>query len=160
MPETADEAALSELWTRRRVEFSDTDLSGIIHFSRYPVFMESAEHELFAAIGSSVHATIDGRTYGWPRLAVGFEFLRPVTFEDELRIRILILRKGTKALTFGCELYRGEDLVARGQMSSACCILEPGEPMRAVPIPAAIADRLAEVPREVREEWKPPIRPL
>jgi acyl-CoA thioesterase FadM len=86
--------------------------------------------------------------------------LRPVGFEDELEIRVLVLKKGAKSLTFGCEFSCGDDLVARGQMSSACCILETGRPMRAVEIPAALADRIAEAPQEERDQWKSPIRPL
>lgn len=146
--------------TRRRVEFSDTDLSGIIHFSRYPVFMETAEHHFLNAIGSGVHIEIDGQLVSWPRLSTACEFLRPVRFEDELEIRVLVLKKGRKSLTFGCEFFHDGRLVARGQMSSACCILVPGEPMRSIEIPASIAERIAEAPRKEREAWQPPIRPL
>lgn len=146
--------------TKRRIEFADTDLGGIIHFSRYLVFMETAEHEFLNAVGVSVHSEIDGRLLSWPRLAAGCEFLRPVGFEDELEIRVLVLKKGAKSLTFGCEFSCGDDLVARGQMSSACCILETGRAMRAVPIPAVLADRIAEAPQEERDQWKSPIRPL
>ncbi|MHC4772214.1 MAG: acyl-CoA thioesterase, partial [Planctomycetota bacterium] len=31
----------------RRVEFHDTDMAGIVHFTAYFRFMETAEHELF-----------------------------------------------------------------------------------------------------------------
>ena len=151
---------LFEHWIRRRVEFSDTDLSGIIHFSRYPVFMESAEHDFLRAIGTSVDVEVDGSRLGWPRLSLGFEFKKPVRFEDELDLRLLVLRKGSRSLTFGCEISHREELVARGQMSSACCIFEPGRPMRSVEIPPTIAECIAEVPEAEREAWQSPIRPL
>ena len=146
--------------TKRRIEFADTDLGGIIHFSRYLVFMETAEHEFLNAVGTSVHSEIDGRLLSWPRLAAGCEFLRPVGFEDELDIRVLVLKKGSRSLTFGCQFFHEDHLVARGQMSSACCILEAGRPMRAVEIPASLADRIAEASLEERDQWKSPIRPL
>ena len=38
--------------TRRRVEFVDTDMGGIVHFSRFFVFMETAEHEFLEALQS------------------------------------------------------------------------------------------------------------
>ena len=158
MPEPA--WPLFEHRSKRRVEWADTDLGGIIHFSRYFVFMETAEHEFLNALGSSVHTVIDGDLYSWPRLSAGFEFRRPVSFEDELHIRVVVLKKGTKSLTFGCELTHEGELVARGQMSSACCILVAGQPMRAVEIPSPLNDRIAEAPREERDQWQLPIRPL
>jgi acyl-CoA thioester hydrolase len=35
----------SEFHATRRIEFPDTDMAGIVHFSRFFVFMEAAEHE-------------------------------------------------------------------------------------------------------------------
>ena len=54
-------SAIYEHRTSRRIEFADTDLGGLIHFSRYFVFMETAEHEFLNAVGTSVHFKIDGR---------------------------------------------------------------------------------------------------
>ena len=50
------EGPVSEFWTSRRIEFSDTDLAGMAHFSRFFVFMETAEHQLLNALGTSVDA--------------------------------------------------------------------------------------------------------
>ena len=50
---------------RRRVEFADTDVGGIVHFSRFLVFMETAEHEMLRGRGLSVHLEDGGRTIGW-----------------------------------------------------------------------------------------------
>ena len=43
-----------ELRAHRKVEFSDTDMAGIVHFSRLIVFMENAEHAFIEALGGSV----------------------------------------------------------------------------------------------------------
>ena len=151
---------MHEHWTKRRVEFSDTDLGGLIHFSRYLIYMETAEHEFRNAAGLSVSALIDGEHLSWPRLSVGCEFLRPIGFEDELDIRVFVLRKGGKSLTFGCEFFCDGALVARGEMSSACCILRPDEPLRSVEIPPMLAVRVDQVSDEEKKAWQPPIRPL
>jgi len=82
--------------TNRRVEFSDTDMAGIMHFARFFVFMETAEHQFLNSLGTSVHAVRDGRTLGWPRLAASCEFFRPVCFEDELDMPAF-LRKRARA---------------------------------------------------------------
>ena len=31
----------------RRIQFSDTDMAGIVHFANFYRFMEEAEHEMF-----------------------------------------------------------------------------------------------------------------
>jgi hypothetical protein len=34
--------------------------------------------------------------------------------------------------------------IARGQMTSVCCVLEPGKPLRAIPIPESVAARIEQ----------------
>jgi acyl-CoA thioester hydrolase len=151
---------LHELVTRRRVEFADTDMEGIIHFSRFLVYMETAEHQFLNAIGSSVATRVDGQRLGWPRLAVGCEFLRPVRFEDEVEIRLLVLHRGAKAITYGCEFRHRGELVARGQSTSVCCAMEHEGGLRSIDIPRSLADRIGEVAAEERARWRSPIRAL
>ena len=42
--------------TRRRVEFMDTDMAGIVHFATFFRYMETAEHELLRKLGIPVVA--------------------------------------------------------------------------------------------------------
>ncbi|MDX1383529.1 MAG: thioesterase family protein [Thermoanaerobaculia bacterium] len=154
------ESGVWEFVTERRVEFSDTDMEGIIHFSRYLIYLETAEHLFLNSLGSSVAATWEGEKIGWPRLSVGCEFVRPVRFEDELKIRLLVLRKGRRSMTYGTEFSHDGRLVARGQSSCACCVMEEGGGLRATDIPAPLAARIATAPAEEIERWEPPIRAL
>jgi len=135
-----------EFTTRRRVEFADTDLSGLVHFSRYMVFMETAEHEFLESLGTRVHHTRNGEEIGWPRVAARCEYLAPVRFGDELGIRLRVLRKGNKSMSYGFEFTNGERPVARGRITAVCCVVNDPETLRAVAIPAAIADRVEEAP--------------
>jgi YbgC/YbaW family acyl-CoA thioester hydrolase len=137
---------MHEFTTRRRIEFADTDQGGICHFARYPVFMETAEHELIASIGSSVDTVVDGQKIGWPRVAFSIDYKSPARFEDELEIKVRVLRKGTKSMTYGFTLSTNGREVCNGKMTSVCCVLEAGEKIRAIPIPAQIADALSEAP--------------
>jgi YbgC/YbaW family acyl-CoA thioester hydrolase len=151
---------LHELSTRRRVEFADTDMEGIIHFSRFFIYMETAEHQFLNALGTSVASRVDGARLGWPRLAVACEFLRPVRFEDEVEIRLFVLRKGARAITYGCEFRHGGHLIARGQSTSVCCAMEGESGLRSIDIPPFLADRIEEVGAEERAQWRSPIRTL
>lgn len=136
---------ISELRTRRKVEFADTDMGGIVHFSRFFVYMESAEHELLNAIGTSVHFDYQGERVGWPRLSASCEYKSPARLNDVLEIHVRVVRKGRTSMVYAFTFTCQERLVAEGQLASACCVLG-GERLRPIPIPSFLADQLAEAP--------------
>jgi YbgC/YbaW family acyl-CoA thioester hydrolase len=135
---------VSEFTTRRKIEFADVDQAGIVHFSRFFIFMETAEHEFLRSLGTSVHSEWDDQKIGWPRLKASCEYVSPARFEDELQIRLTILRKGKKSMTYGFEFTRNQDVIARGEIISACCTLNGEDGMKAIEIPAWIADQIKE----------------
>ena len=126
----------------RTIEFSETDMAGIVHFARFFVFMEAAEHEFLRSLELSVHLEHEGDIISWPRLGASCEYLSPIRFEEQLDIRLRIARKGTKSLTYAFDFSCGEVAVARGELKVVCCVCNPGEKMRALPIPDFIAERL------------------
>ena len=134
----------SEFHTTRRVAFSDTDMAGIVHFSRFFVFMEAAEHAFLRSLGTSVSTEWDGNKIGWPRLEATCTYLSPAVFEDVLDIHLKVIRKGTKSLTYRFDFFREETAIARGELSAVCCICNPGEKIRSIPIPDFIADQIAD----------------
>ncbi len=134
----------SEFHTTRRVAFSDTDMAGIVHFSRFFVFMEAAEHAFLRALGTSVSTEWDGNKIGWPRLEATCTYFSPAVFEDVLDIHLRVIRKGTKSLTYRFDFFRGETAIACGKLSTVCCICNPGEKIRSIPIPDFIADQIAD----------------
>lgn len=135
-----------EFRAQRRVEFCDTDLAGVVHFSRFFIFMETVEHEFLRALGTSVAAKLEGLQLGWPRLAASCEYLSPAKFEDVLDIRLLVARKGVKSLTYKFEISKGEKPVARGQLTAACCLCDPVHGFKAIPIPSFIMEQIEEAP--------------
>lgn len=132
----------SEFHTKRRIEFSDVDLAGFVHFSRFFVFMETAEHEFLRSLGTSVHMIVDGKEIGWPRLSASCHYLNPVRFEDLLDIHLVVGRKGKKSMTYKFTFTRNDQVVAKGEISSACCLVDPVEGFRSIPIPQEIADQI------------------
>ena len=131
----------SQFHCRRRVEFADTDMAGIVHFSRFFVFMEATEHAFLRSLGLSVHLERDGQTISWPRLAAACDYRRPVRFEDELEISLHIERLGNKSVTYGVAFEHEGEAVADGTLTAACCLCDPGVPLRAIPIPDFIRQR-------------------
>jgi YbgC/YbaW family acyl-CoA thioester hydrolase len=148
------EQRVSEFRTQRRIEFADTDLSGLVHFSRYFVFMETTEHLFLESLGTSVHVTEGSDEIGWPRVQATCEYLSAVRFGDEIDIRLAVLRKGGKSLTYGFWFTHQGRPVARGKVTAVCCVVNDPRGLRPLPIPAAIADRIEEATPEPVEEQR------
>jgi 4-hydroxybenzoyl-CoA thioesterase/acyl-CoA thioester hydrolase len=134
----------SEFRTTRRVEFADTDMGNLVHFARFFVFMETAEHQFLESLGTTVHFEHEGRKAGWPRLEARCRYLSPARFGDELDIRLSVTRKGRRAMTYDFTFRVGERLIAEGTVSSICCFLDGPDGLEPIPIPDFLAEQLAE----------------
>ena len=90
--------------TSRLVEFADTDMAGIMHFSSFFRYMEAAEHELLRNLGFSVYTEIDADVVSFPRIAAKCEFHSPARCEDVLDIAVTI---GLGHVYLWCGRYAG-----------------------------------------------------
>jgi 4-hydroxybenzoyl-CoA thioesterase/acyl-CoA thioester hydrolase len=129
-----------EFTTQRKIEFADTDMGGIVHFSRYFVFMETAEHLFLNELGTSVSIEHEGHRISWPRVAASCEFKSPARFGDTLEIQVRVRRKGEKSMTYDFSFRIGDREAAIGTMTSVCCRL--GDTVRSIPIPDFIRDKI------------------
>ncbi len=129
--------------TTRLIEFHYTDQAGIAHFSTFFLLMESAEHEFLRSIGTSVSIDEGDGKISFPRIAASAEYLAPARFEDVLEIEVTLERLGTKSLTYGFRFSRQGQLIARGKLTAACCRIQPGKPLKSIPIPDSIAAKIA-----------------
>ena len=139
---------MHEFHTTRRVEFVDTDMARIVHFSRFFAFMEAAEHAFLRHLlgeDRQVHFTYEGREIGWPRVKATCEYRSPARLGDVLEIRVFVKRKGTKSMTWGFDFSCDGRAVADGEITTICCFLD-GAKLEATPIPPFLADQLEEAP--------------
>ena len=132
---------LPEFSIRRRVQFAETDMAGIAHFSNYFRWMEEVEHAFFRSLGMSVVMRHGDGDITWPRVSVSCDYSGPVRFEDELDLRLRVAKVGGKSLVFEVDVMKGGERVALGKMTSVCCTLDNGT-MRSVSIPAEIRAKL------------------
>ena len=130
----------------RRVQFHETDLAGLVHFSVFFRYMEEAEHALWRAAGLSIHPP--GTEVGWPRRATGFEFFRALRFEDEFQVRIRVVAMDASTIRYRCLITRGEERIANGELTITSVSKRPNEPMKTIPIPADVAARFRPAPEE------------
>lgn len=131
---------LKEYRFRRRVQFYETDVAGMVHFSWFFRYMEEAEHALWREAGLSIHPP--DSELGWPRVAASFDFRRAIRFEDEIDIHLRIAEISRKTIRYECHIFKDGEQVASGTMTIACVRKAPT--MRAVEIPDEIVQRLSE----------------
>jgi acyl-CoA thioester hydrolase len=128
--------------TTRLVEFHDTDMAGIMHFASFFHYMESVEHEFVRSLGYSVHSLVEDDTLSFPRVSVSCDFKSPARCEEVLDVELRITRIGAKSVTYTTEFSHQGRPVATGQITCACCRIEPGKPLVSVPIPDSIVAKL------------------
>lgn len=128
--------------TTRRIEFADTDMAGIVHFANFFRFMEAAEQEFLRSVGLSVSLRWEGRPIGFPRVAASCDYLRPARFEDVLDVAVTLRNLGKKSATYGFEFSKPGEVVARGQVSSVCCLIVSERQLESIEIPDDIRRKL------------------
>ena len=127
--------------TERRVEFADTDMAGIVHFARFFCYLEAAEHEFLRSIGLEVKMQHEGATISFPRVSARCDYRKPAYFQDVLTITVVVQKLGTKAVTYGFEVLREEELLAEGSITTVCCRIDE-QGMHGVVIPELIRNKL------------------
>ena len=127
----------SECRLGRRVQFYETDLVGMVHFSWYFRYMEEAEHALWRSAGLSI-APPDANVR-FPRVAASCDFRAPLRFEDEFTVTIRVAAITARTMRYECVITRGDTLIAAGGMTVACIQADAAGPPKAIDIPASIA---------------------
>lgn len=140
-----------EFKLKRRVEFHETDMAGIVHFSNFFRWMEAAEVGFFRSLGLSLHPGDGQDSIGWPKVHVECDYHAPLRFEDQVEIHLLVRKMGRRSITYQFIFRRLDESpiqeVARGAVVSACVThnratgrIEP------VPIPLEIAELIDAAP--------------
>lgn len=137
-----------EFTIQRRVEFSETDMAGIMHYSNFFRFMETAEHAFYRSLGHSVVMSHLDPPIGWPRVHAECDYFRPLRFEDLVDVQMLVKEKKAKALTFVFRFFKvngARQEVARGSLT-VVCVTHQGGAMRSVEMPKELADLIEVAP--------------
>ncbi len=141
---------LFEFRATRRVEFSDTDLAGIVHFSNFFRYMETVEHAFWRALGTSVVMPQYDPPLGLPRVHASCDYRRPLRFEDVVEMHLRVVGKKARTVIFEIRFRRIEpgpaEEVAVGRLTVVCVAKTADGVMRAVPFPSEIFDRMGTAP--------------
>ena len=137
----------------RRVEFSETDMAGIVHYANFFRYMETAEHGFFRQLGYSVVMNQVDPPVGWPRVSAACEYRQPLRFEDEVEIHLLVTEKKSKSLSYAFKFRKlnapSPVEVARGTLTVVCVTKGADGKMSATHIPKEFADKIEVAPPEL-----------
>jgi acyl-CoA thioester hydrolase len=142
---------------RRRVEFFETDLAGIVHFSNYLRYMEMAEHDFLRSLGWSVTGAHGGRKIGWPRVHVTCDYRAPLAFEDDVEVQVLVRERRSRSIEYVHVIRKGggadAPVVAVGRMVAVCVVIDPQTgAFSPAEIPAELATQLEAAPVDAYEQ--------
>lgn len=140
-----------EFKIERRVEFSETDMAGIVHYSNFFKYMETAEHAFYRSLGHSVVMKQIDPPLGWPRVHAECDYFKPLRFEDLVEVHMLVKEKRSKVLTYVFRFYRVDgkrEEVARGSLTVVCVAHQNGT-MRSVEMPLELAAQIEVAPAEL-----------
>lgn len=138
---------------KKMVEFSHTDMAGIVHFSNFYRFMEAVEHDMFRSFGKSIAGEVDdkGVDVGWPRVQAECSFSAPLKFEDTVELHLIIreIRNATVRydVIFNKETPEGVVEAARGSITIVHVGVDPESgKMSARPVPDWLLSKIEAAP--------------
>jgi 4-hydroxybenzoyl-CoA thioesterase/acyl-CoA thioester hydrolase len=126
----------------RRIEFRDTDMAGIVHFSNFFAYMEQAEHAFLRSLGLGVICTVDDREISFPRVNANCNYRQAIRFEEMIDIELSVARIGQKSITYDFNFFRDESPVADGSITVVCCKLVHGKKPESVETPQGFIDKV------------------
>ncbi len=134
------------------MQFYETDMAGMVHFSWFFRYMEEAEHALWREAGLTIASL--GEEVGFPRLAASCEYHAPLHFQEELDVWIGVAAITKRTIRYAFVMSRGPTKVASGSTTIVCVSRRKGEPMKAIDIPPDVRSRFsvsAEAEAALRE---------
>lgn len=141
-----------EVKTYKRVEFAETDMAGIVHFSNFFRYMEIAEADFFDKIGFQLVESTNSGFYGWPRIDAACKYKKPAYFKDRLMIHLLIKEVRIRSIQYAFKFYRqepnnrGETLLAIGKMTTVFAQRRSDQTMVSAALQADLIRKLEEAP--------------
>src|ERR687888_1504256 len=89
---------------QRRIEWPDTDASGMYHNTAAFRFIEVAETTLLDRLGF-----LDDIYGRHPRVHIEADFLRPLWFRDLVDVEVRVISVGRTSVTYETEIRRGDE---------------------------------------------------
>jgi YbgC/YbaW family acyl-CoA thioester hydrolase len=131
---------------QRRVEFCETDLAGIAHFSNFFRYMEAAEHAFLRACGFSVVLSWQGQVVSFPRVSASCDYLKPLRFEQVMDIAVQVEKVGRTSVNYLFTFTHQGDKVAEGRITAVLCRKTAEDRLEPIEVPTQLREKLLAGP--------------
>jgi len=144
----------------RRIEFSETDMAGLVHFSNFFRYMETAERDFFEAAGIDLINSKPGELVGWPRARAECKFSAPLRFGDTINIHIAVKALKDRSIDYQFRIYRCNPdgsltQAGKGHMTTVLTELTSNGKLRSIPLPESVRSKINEAPAVVLARREP-----
>lgn len=99
--------------TTKRVLYGETDKMGYVYYGNYPLFYEKGRVECMRSLGVSYKGLEDSGIM-MPVLDMNIKYIKPVKYDDLVRIKTTILEVPGVRIKFKYELFLDDVLVNLG----------------------------------------------
>ena len=119
----------SEFKITRQVEFADTDMIGIMHFSNFFRYMEACETAFLRSLGLALGDPTAKQNLGWPRVHASCEYQAPLRLGDTVEIHLFVKQAKGRVISY---VFRFRKLlpggkfedVAEGELTVVCVSID------------------------------------
>ena len=122
----------AEFSHKLRVYIEDTDAGGIVYYVNYLKFMERARTEFMRTLGYGKDYIFSADLMFVVR-DVAVTYMLPARLDDELEATAKIARVRGAGIVFHQSVRRGEEVLARGEVTVACVDRAQVKPRRLPP---------------------------
>jgi acyl-CoA thioester hydrolase len=149
---------VSEFSITRTVEFAETDMAGIVHFSNFFRWMEACETAFYRSLGLPLISFVPGQVVGWPRVAAQCEFRSPLRFGDTAEVQLYVKEIRTRAVVYVFQfrkVVKGKtepDVLAQGELVAVCVTHDGKGGMAAAPIPPEFRAKVRMAPKQAWQD--------
>jgi len=142
-----------EYTTTKKIEFSETDMAGLVHFSNYFRYMEVAERDFFESLGLNLIQSAPNDLVGYPRTRAECKFSAPLRFGDTVKIHLAVKALKDRSIDYQFRLYRitpeGSEAVAKVHLTTIYTELMPDGSLQSRPLSNELLETLEAAPAEV-----------
>ncbi len=138
----------------RRIEFSETDMAGLVHFSNFFKYMETAERDFFEAAGVDLIRPEHGAPVRWPRARAECKFSAPLRFGDTIDIHLAVKSVKDRAIDYQFRIFRrnkdgSRTQAGKGHMTTILAKVDESGELQSAELSDDLRKRISEAPAEV-----------
>jgi len=103
-----------------RVYWEDTDAGGVVFYANYLKFFERARTEWLRALGVGQQALREATGAMFIVTDTRVRYRAPARLDDELTVTVALCQRGTASMTSAQQAWRGDTLLAQGEIRIGC----------------------------------------